>query len=405
MTRAGIADLLDDAVATRRIVALAGLPRVGRTLALRRWATTNGGVVVSHVRDGTGGLIVVDHVDEAGTTDIIERYRADDVAECDTRYVIAPTNLNALHKLTSELTGAVATITMPPVSLPDYIAERMPEIAPSGPIDDMAAAPEPTNRSQIDLDEHWLRGGLPESHDIGPPHTSLAWRRGLIEDMIRRDYGRFGIAPGARIEDVLQTLANQNGGEFNRTKISWMKGQEVNSVLHVLDRLGLTRTLENFPARSSSSIGKMQKIYIRDSGLLHALLGIETVEQLRQHSSIGECWEGYAIEELIGAAGPGATPQFFRSDDGNEIDLFLTFARSGQSIAIECKTNPDADPRPGFWKATDHLKPDDQFIVHSGTVSRTSGSLPRLPLTDAVQRVMARARANHGERSRTKATR
>lgn len=397
MTRAGIADLLDEAVSTRRIVALAGLPRVGRTFALRRWATTNGGDIVPHVHDGTGRLIVVDHVDEAGTIDIIERYRADDVAECDTRYVVAPTNLSALNKLTSELTGAVATIVMPPVSLPDYIAERMPEIARSGPLDDMAAAaPEPTNRPQIDFDEHWLRGGLPESHRVGPPHASLAWRRGFIEDVIRRDYSRFGVAPGARIGDVLQTLANQNGGEFNRAKISWMKGQELTSVLYVLDRLGLTRTLENFPARSSSSIGKLPKVYIRDSGLLHALLGIETVEQLRRHPNVGDCWEGYAIEELIGAAGPGATSQFFRSDDGDEIDLFLTFTRSGQSIAIECKTNPDADPRRGFWKATDHLKPDDQFIVHSGTASRTSGSLHRLSLTDAMHRVSAMARRARG---------
>lgn len=405
MTRAGIADLLDDAVATRRIVALAGLPRVGRTLALRRWATANGAVVVSHVRDGTGKLIVVDHVDEAGTTDIIERYRADDATELDTRYVVAPTDLNALHKLTSALTGAVASIAMPPVSLPDYIAERMPEVAPSGPIDDMAAAaPEPTNRPQIDFDEHWLRGGLPESHDIGPPHASLAWRLEFINDLVGRDYARFGVVAGARIGDVLQILANQNGGEFNRSKITLMKGQELGSILYVLDRLGLIRTLDNFPARSSSSIGKMQKIYIRDSGLLHALLGIETGEQLRQHQSVGECWEGYAIEELIGAAGPGAAPQFFRSDEGNEIDLFLTFARSGQSIAIECKTNPDADPRPGFWKAADYLKPDDQFIVHSGAAS-VGGSVQRLSLTDAVQRVSAMARHNHGGISRTSATR
>lgn len=131
-----------------------------------------------------------------------------------------------------------------------------------------------------------------------------------------------------------------------------MKGQELNSVLYVLDSLGLTRSLENFPARSSSSIGKMPKIYIRDSGLLHALLGIETVEQLRQHPNVGDCWEGYAIGELIGAAGPGASSQFFRSDEGDEIDLILTFTRSGQSIRHRMQNEPRCRPPPGLLEGS-----------------------------------------------------
>jgi uncharacterized protein len=126
---------------------------------------------------------------------------------------------------------------------------------------------------------------------------------------------------------------------------------------------------------------KSPEIYIRDSGLLHALLNIPSRDSLRGHSVVGSSWEGFVIENLISAAPAFTVPGFYRTSGGAEIDLLLELP-GGERWAIEVKRSRAGKPARGFYEACEDLKPTKRFVVHGG--------VDRVPISNDVEAIGVR---------------
>lgn len=388
---------LDRALASSRIVVILGLPRVGRSAFVRRWAQDRGEAVVGSLADAlpVDGTLIFDHLSLADTEPLIQYVRTAEAGDGSTRFIAIPRDLATANRLRTALAGSAPSIEICPLQLGEFQTERAVLSAPSGPIAAQTPGPVATNTAAFDPDVLWLRGGLPESLDAESDTASLDFRKRLLGDLLARDYSEWGVPLGTPLGNVLRWLANQNGGELDEAGFQLLKKAELRSVIYVFERLGLVRKLPNFPAGHSTSFSRMQKVHLRDSGLLHAVLGIETLGQLRESDpvTVGDSFETFAIEALIRASNGLATPQFYREDTGNgpdELDLVLDFGRGvGRLVAIEFKVSPNTSPRPGFYRARDRIQATDTFIVHAGPSSITKDEIEHLDLSSAIQRIAA----------------
>jgi predicted AAA+ superfamily ATPase len=392
VSRAEFPSRIDEAVRNNRLTILEGLPRVGRSSLIAQWAQSRGDAAVEHFVRGqkaSSSITVFDHFAASDIDAFVRRFREEEERQEGTRYVAVPTDLATARTLNAALTGSIERLEVGPLQLDDVIAEAQIQSEAIGP--DMGiATPQSMNAAPLHTDRHWLRGGLPESLESESDSASLGWRRKLLESLLARDYSLWGVAPYARLMDVLRWVATRNGGELDDTACPGTKAAELRSMLYVFDRLGITRRLVNYPGGSDESLARKPKVYVRDSGLLHAILGIETMEQLRIHDLIGESWEGYVIEALIAASGGVCTPQFYRTagKDADEIDLVLDFAAfNGRIAAVEVKLGADQKPRPGFYRGCDAIGATDRIIVHSGSASHIGERLDRLSLSTAIRAV------------------
>ncbi len=159
----------------------------------------------------------------------------------------------------------------------------------------------------------------------------------------------------------------------------------------MLEKLGLIRRLRNIAASERADAELKDKLFVRDTGLLHAMLGIVTREQLSQHKAIGASFESYATEGLIASAGAGCRAQYYRFDNGqgeDEIDLILDLpSQGGGQIAIEFKVGLNRRAEPGFLRACAQLGIDEQLVVHSGTDTVLDERIRRLDLRSAMRRI------------------
>ncbi len=219
----------------------------------------------------------------------------------------------------------------------------------------------------------WIRGGFPDSYLAPAEEASFEWRAAFIQTYLERDIPALGPRlPGETIRRLWQMLANQQGQMVNAMRIASslaVSGQTVARYLDILVDLLLVRRLEPWTPNLTKRLVKSPKIYVRDSGIVHALLGLRGSEQLLGHPVAGASWEGFVIENLIAAARPGINAYFYRSSQGAEIDLLLEI-RSGEVWAIEVKRSL-ANPRPakGFYIACDDVKAARRIVVYPGQES------------------------------------
>jgi len=385
---------LDAAVERRTLTLVQGLPRVGRSRLITDWAERRTDAVLRtgpEVEGGSDGILVLDHLDHGGVADLIAAVRASEVAGGRTRYVAVPTDLATSFALRDALTGGFETIDVMPLR-PDEIESRGTTLsAAMGPLLDVATAAAPEPQAVPDPHHHWLRGGFPESLDAPSDQASLTWRRELLDPLLERDYSRCGLPAAYPLHDVLRWLAQRNSAEMDDSVSRFGKRPELKSAVFVLEKLGLIRRLQNVASIDHPEDPLMDKLFVRDTGLLHALLGIVTVDQLERHKAVGASFESYAIEALIASAGPECGKSFYRFDNGqgdDEIDLILDFpTQGGRRIAIECKVGPTKRPEPGFFRACGVLGITDQFVVHSGPDSFLNEGIPRLDLRSAMKRI------------------
>ncbi|WP_171899235.1 DUF4143 domain-containing protein [Sphingobium sp. RAC03] len=372
---------------------LHGLPRVGRTRIVNDWADRRGDVAIISA-DGQAPdapILLFDHVREADVAGFLMRFREYEAASRPTRFVVVPSSLFATRQLSAELAGAVRQIDVEPMQLEDYLNEAASVSDAQGPVCTALPQPVATDAAPPNHNIHWLRGGLPPSINADSDEASLTWRRDMLGGLFDRNYSSWSLPTGVSLLHVLQWAANKPGSELIDTDCPNVKKTDLLTALYILDRLGVTRRLSNYPAGTNAGMAKKEKLYIRDSGLLHAMMGIATVEQLRTHVEIGESWESYGLEALILAAGGLATAQYYRmmGDNGQEeIDLVLDFKpRLARVIACEFKTSPNKEPRPGFFSACAKIEATDRFVVHSGPAADLDHSVHRLDLTTAVRRI------------------
>ncbi|URF49314.1 ATP-binding protein (plasmid) [Dinoroseobacter shibae] len=239
----------------------------------------------------------------------------------------------------------------------------------------------------------WLRGGFPDSFLAQSDRASLTWREDFIRTYLERDIPSFGLRiPAETLRRFWTMLAHEQGGLLNAAKLAaglGVSGQSVARYLDLLVDLMLVRRLPPWHANTGKRLVKSPKVYIRDAGLTHALLGIETAEALLGHPVVGGSWEGFCIENLIAAAPRGTEASFYRSSAGAEIDLILKLP-GGALWAIEVKRTTSPKVTRGFHIAADDLDVAERILVYAETREVPGqGGLRAMPLSAAIDRLRA----------------
>lgn len=215
-----------------------------------------------------------------------------------------------------------------------------------------------------DIAKYWNRGGFPESFLARSDDDSFQWRRGCIRTFLERDIPVLGYSiPIPIMERLWSLLAHYHGQTVNYSKLAESVDISVPSIkkyLAILEQTYMVRVVHPFERNIQKRLVKAPKIYIRDSGILHALLGVERFDDLLSHSSVGASWEGLGIENIVTGM-PHWTPSFMRTSNGAEVDLIL---EKGKNLRLyEFKASKAPKPSRGFFEIVDSLKPEKAFIV------------------------------------------
>jgi hypothetical protein len=222
----------------------------------------------------------------------------------------------------------------------------------------------------LDVKDLWVRGGFPDSLLSASDADSLAWRRDFIRSYLERDVPMFAPRlPAETIGRLWTMLAHDQGTLLNQSRLATSLGVSAPTIGRYVDLLSdllLVRRLRPWSGNVGKRLVKSPKTYIRDSGLVHALLELETWDDVLGHSVAGSSWEGFVIENIIETSGPDRTPYFYRTEDGAEIGLVLE--RGGRvDAAIEIKRTTAPTASRGFRAACGVIKPKAAYIVHGGT--------------------------------------
>lgn len=217
---------------------------------------------------------------------------------------------------------------------------------------------------------HWLRGGFPLSFLANSEADSLAWRKNFVQMLLERDLPQWGvrIAPAALLR-FWTMLAHYHGQTWNAAEPARALGVSeptARNYLDLLEGVFMVRVLQPWYANLSKRQVKSPKIYFRDSGLLHYLLGIRSELDLYTHPRSGASWEGYAIEETLKAVAPDEA-YFWATHNGAELDLLLL--KDGRRIGVECKRVDAPRPTPSMHIALEDLKLDHLFVIYPGALA------------------------------------
>ncbi len=229
----------------------------------------------------------------------------------------------------------------------------------------------------------WVRGGFPDSFLAKDDADSMTFRQNFIRSYLERDVAQFGRRiPAETLERFWTMLAHGQSGLLNASKLAAglaVSAPTVNGYIDLLVDLLLVRRLRPFHANVKKRLVKSPKIYVRDSGIVHALLGIENHDALAGHPVVGPSWEGFVIENLLAVAPPRTMASFYRTLAGAEIDLLLEIPGRRGPWAIEIKRGISGGLGKGFHHAREDVRPERAFVVHSGE--------ERYPVTKDVEAV------------------
>ncbi len=225
------------------------------------------------------------------------------------------------------------------------------------------------HHDQAQLLELWLRGGFPDSLLAESEVESMQWRSDFISTYLEREVPQFAPRRSGRQMRALWTmLAHLQGQVLNASMIARSIGTDaktIQSYLELLEHLLLIRTVQPWHANVGKRLSKRPKVYVRDSGLLHALLGIRDLNGLIGHPIIGASWEGFVLQQVIASVPSGVQVHYYRTSGGAEIDIVLLLP-DGQVWAIEVKRSLKPTPRRGFYEALGDIKPNRAIVVYAG---------------------------------------
>lgn len=234
----------------------------------------------------------------------------------------------------------------------------------------------------------WVRGGFPDSYLAATERTSLAWRRDFIRTYLEREIPQFGPRiPAQTLERLWTMLAHNQGTLLNASALAAalsLSSQTVTRYIDLFADLLLIRRLPPFHANIGKRLVKSPKTYVRDSGLVHTLLGISDYNSLAGHPIIGNSWEGFVIENLIAAAPSQTRFSFYRTAAGAEMDLLLELPNA-ELWAIEIKSGLAPRLEKGFHHARADLNPTHCFVVYAGQ--------EQYPIGDGIEVISLRALA------------
>lgn len=219
------------------------------------------------------------------------------------------------------------------------------------------------------INDLWVRGGFPDSFLADDDKMSFALRQDFIRTYLERDIPQFGPrVPSQTLERFWTMLAHTQGSLLNASKLAAGLGVSSPTVGHYIDLLCdllLVRRLQPLATNTKKRLVKSPKTYIRDSGLLHALLGLNTLDDVLGHPVAGASWEGFVLENIIEAL-PDATFSFYRTSAGAEVDLVIDQSGNRKRLCVEVKRSLEPTVSKGLHSSIDDLKPDHTFIVYPG---------------------------------------
>ncbi len=253
--------------------------------------------------------------------------------------VLGSASRDLIKQSTESLAGRIAYIDLTPF--------RLQEVA-----------------KEISWSDLWLHGGFPESTLAGHDSDSFNWRLDFIRTFMERDIPNLGFyIPVPTMERLWRLLAHYHGQTVNYHKLAAavdISTPTLKKYLAILEQTYMIRQLPPAVMNLKKRLIKSPKIYLRDSGILHALLDIEKYDFLLANPAAGASWEGFVIENII-AEHERYQPSFLRTSNGAEIDLLLE--RSGQLHLFECKLSKAPKPSRGFYELINSIQPKSARII------------------------------------------
>lgn len=227
----------------------------------------------------------------------------------------------------------------------------------------------PEHGGKEELDRLWLRGGFPESYLAGTDHESMLWLEDLIVTYLERDVPQMGFrVPATRLRRLWTMLAHLQGEAANHSKLAANLEVSPKTVSHyteILTDLLLLRRLEPWLINAGKRLVKSPRFYIRDSGIVHRLLGIHDHDNLLSNPVVGKSWEGFVIENLLTVLPKLGEAYYYRTAAGAEMDLFLRLPK-GETWAVEIKRGVAPRIKKGFHSACADLGATRKFVVYGG---------------------------------------
>jgi len=363
-------ETIQTALARSRVVALVGPRQSGKTTLARQFVPVDS-LNYFDLEDLTSlarlqepmtalrdlhGLVVIDEIQRRPDLFPILRVLADR-DPLPARFLILGSAAPDLVKASSEsLAGRVETITIGGFNLAELGTDSMAR--------------------------HWLRGGFPLSFLATSEADSLAWRKNFIQMLLERDLPQWGVrTSAAALLRFWTLLAHYHGQIWNTAEPARALGVSEPTARHYLDLLEgvfMARVLPPWYANLKKRQVKAPKVYFRDTGLLHYLLGIRSELDLQTHPRAGASWEGYVIEEMIKAAAPDEV-YYWATHGGAELDLFLL--KNGHRIGVECKRVDAPRLTPSMKTALLDLELDRLLVIYPGPLAYPiSDKILALPL-------------------------
>lgn len=304
----------------------------------------------AYLRAQAPKLVVIDEIHRVPELFAILRGVIDDRRAQGQRHghflLLGSASLDLMQQSSESLAGRVTCLEMNPV--------YGPEAAAAG----------------IEPDTLWCRGGFPDSLLARDDRSSYEWRLDFIRSYLERDVPMFAPRmPSQTLGRLWTMLAHLQGGLLNAAQLAASLGvasPTVGRYIDLLADLQLVRRLQPWSANVGKRLVKTPKVYVRDSGIVHALLGLGELDAVLGHPVAGGSYEGFVLETLIGALPPKVSPHFYRTSDGSEIDLLLIQGER-PIMAIEVKRSTAPAISRGFGLACDDLEIEQRWAVYPGT--------------------------------------
>lgn len=325
---------------------------------------------IAYLRATAGRLTIIDEVHRAPHLFVQLRSLIDERRRAGQRagefLLLGSASLDLVQQSAETLAGRVTYLELPPVG------------------------PQEVETAGIPTDTLWLRGGFPDSLLARDDAASLRWRKNFTRSYLERDVPMFAPRmPAPTIGRLWTMLAHGQGSLLNASRLAQalaVTAPVVGRYIDLLVDLLLVRRLQPWSGNLGKRLARSPKIFVRDSGLVHGLLDISSLDQLLGHPVTGASWEGFVIEALIDAAGPHATASFYRTADGAEIDLVIE--RGGRvAFAIEIKRSLAPKIEQGFYIGSQDIAAERRLVVYPG--SETYAARDGVEVTPVVSAIRA----------------